>query len=146
MSRPSRRNLVAWTLLLSLGAGCDQLGNPEQLTTGPTISRTNQHEFVTTTHSFRNERTIRRLVQDGLEGFDYADASIGPEQTLTLVTVAARGLRPLMPGPMRLVTRFEFGDHAPLTRPWPVPGGVRQWEAAFALPAAPTAAVTSVGP
>ncbi|MEM7434083.1 MAG: hypothetical protein AAF436_02955 [Myxococcota bacterium] len=147
MSLPSPARL-AWLALavLPLTASCDQLGNPEQLTTGPTVWNTDQHELVTTTHSFRNPKTVRRLVEDGLEGFDYADASIGPSQTLTFVTVAPRRLRPLVPGPMSLETRFELQDNLVSVRRWPVPGGGRLWNAAFALPAPPVAAVTSVAP
>ncbi|MEM7137160.1 MAG: hypothetical protein AAF500_11305 [Myxococcota bacterium] len=146
----NRLSLVAPASLalvwLALTASCDQLGNPEQLTTGPTVWDTDLHELVTTTHSFRNPKTVRRLVEDGLESFDYADASFGPSQTLTLVTVAPRRLRPLVPGPMSLETRFDFPDNMVAVRRWPAPGGGRLWNAAFALPAPPVAAVTTVAP
>lgn len=149
VSRPSGTP-PAWGIALVLASvlygGCDELGNPEQLTTGPTVWKTPRHELVTTSHSFRSERTIRRLVEDGLENFDVADPSIGPGETLTLVTVAARRLRPLIPDSMRLVTRFAFRERAPVTRQWAVSGRSRQWRAAFALPAAPTDAITSVAP
>jgi len=144
VSRPKR--LLVLGALFFLLLGCDQLGNPKQLTTGPTVWTTNHHELVTTTHSFRNPKTIRRLVADGLDGLDYSDPSIGPEQTLTFVTVAPRRLRPIRPGPMKLVTHFEIPGPRPIARYWNVPAGSRQWDAAFALPAPPSDAVTSVAP
>lgn len=143
MSRP--RGLLALGAL-SLVVGCDQLGNPEQLTTGPTVWRSGQHELVTTTRSFRNPNTIRRLVADGLDDLDYSDPSIGPDQTLTFVVVARGRLRPFRPGPMTLVTRFEIPGRRPIARGWNAPGGLRQWAAAFALPAPPSAAVTYAVP
>ncbi len=152
MSRPrgslgnNPGRLWALSALLSLLFGCDQLGNPRQLTTGPTAWTTNHHELVTTTHSFRNPRTIKRLVADGLDDLDYSDPSIGPDQTLTFVTVAPRRLRRVRPGPMRLVTRFEIPGQRPIARHWKMPAGSRHWGAAFALPAPPSAAITSVAP
>lgn len=132
--------------MLLLILGCEQLGNPEQLTTGPTAWTTRHHELVTTTHSFRNPKTIRRLVANGLEDFDYADPSIGPDQVLTLVTVAPRRLVPIRPGPMKLVTRFEIPEQRSIARYWNAPAGSRQWDAAFALSAPPSEAITSVAP
>ena len=143
MSRP-RRLLTLGALSLLLG--CDQLGNPEQLTTGPTVWKSNHHELVTTTHSFRNPKTVQRLVADGLDDLDYSDPSIGPDQTLTFVTVQPRRLRAIRPGPMTLVTLFEIGGPRPIARQWNAPQGSRHWAAAFALPAPPSAAITSVAP
>lgn len=134
-------------MVFSLICGCDQLGNPEQLTTGPTLWKSNKHELVTTTHSFRNPTTIRRLVADGLGNLDYSDPSIAPEQTLTFVTVVApRRLRSIRLGPMKLVTVFEIAGQRPIARHWNVAQGSQQWTAAFALPAPPSAAITSVAP
>jgi len=125
---------------------CEQLGNPEQLTTGPTVWKAGRHELVTTTHSFRNPKTVRRLVADGLEDLDYADPSIGPDQTLTIVTVAPRRLRPIRPGAWLLVTEFELEGRRPIARRWRASAGRRQWTAAFALPSTPVDAVTYVAP
>ena len=144
MSRPSAPRIIV--TLFSLICGCDQLGNPEQLTTGPTIWKSNQHELVTTTRSFLNPATIRRLVADGLDDLDHADPSIGPEQTLTFVMVASGRLRPIRPGSMKLVTVFEIEGQRPVARHWNAARGSRQWAAAFALPAPPSAAITSVAP
>ncbi len=144
MSR--RRQLLELGAVFSLVLGCDQLGNPEQLTTGPTLWKSSHHELVTTTHSFRNPKTIQRLVSDGLGELDYSDPSIGPDQTLTFVMVAPRRLRPLRPGPMTLMTYFEIPGQRSIARRWNAPGGPRQWVAAFALPAPPSAAITSVAP
>lgn len=127
-------------------AGCEQLGNPEQLTTGPTVTTSDRHELVTTTHSFRNPTTIRRIVDDSHDRFAHADPSIGPDQTLTVVTVAPRRLRPIRPGPWVLITRFELPGGRVVDRRWRSVEGERLWEAAFALPAPPTAAATTVAP
>jgi len=144
VSRP--RRLLTLGALFVLICGCDQLGNPEQLTTGPTLWKSNHHELVTTTHSFRNPTTIQRLVAEGVDDLDYSDPSIGPEQTLTFVMVTPRRLRPVRPGPMKLVTVFEIPDQRPIARRWNATQGSRQWAAAFALPAPPSAAITSVAP
>lgn len=127
-------------------SACDELGNPEQLTTGPTVLEYGGHELVTTTHSFRNPKTIRRIVEDEPTRFVYSDASIGPEQTLTVVTVAPRRLRPVRPGRMTLTTRFEFPGGTVVERRWQSVEGSRLWEAAFALPDPPTAAATTAAP
>ena len=75
MSRPRR----AWFIgALCFVCGCKQLGNPPQFATGPTQWTGEQGHLVTTTRSFRNEKTIRRLVSEGLGELDHADASIGP--------------------------------------------------------------------
>jgi len=144
VSRP--RQPLALAALFSLILGCDQLGNPKQLTTGPTVWTTNHHDLVTTTHSFRNPKTVRRLVADGLGDLDYSDPSIGPDQTLTFVTVAPRRLRPVRPRAMTLVTRFEIPGRNPIARRWNAPADSRSWGAAFALPAPPSDAITSVAP
>ena len=132
--------------MVGLLAGCDQLGNPEQLVTGPTVWSSNHHELVTTTRSYRDPSTIRRLVEVGLEGFAHADPSVGPNQTLTLVTVAPRRLRPVVPGPLTLTTRFELPGSRVIERRWRSPPDSRHWSAAFVLPDAPVAATTSAEP
>ena len=89
MSRPRR----VWFIgVLCFVCGCEQLGNPPQFATGPTQWKGEQGHLVTTTRSFRYEKTIRRLVSEGLGELDHADASIGPSQTLTIVSVVPRGL------------------------------------------------------
>ena len=141
----SRRSST-WAILVVLALGCEELGNPKQLTTGPTIWRTADHELVTTTHSFRNPKTIQRLVEDGLDDLDHSDASIGPNETLTFVTVAPRRIRIMKPGPIQLVTRFEVPDRGLIERRWRAPASARRWDAAFALPGPPSQAVTSAVP
>jgi hypothetical protein len=143
VSRPSLRRVVG---LLFLLVGCDQLGNPPQFATGPTTWNEDQGHIVTTTRSFRNENTIRRLVSEGLGDLDHADPSIGPSQTLTLVSVVPRRLQRTRRREVRLVTIFKFADHAPVVRRWKAPVSSRHWGAAFATPAPPTGAITSVAP
>ena len=80
----SRLSGLALVALVTL-ASCDELGNPRQLTTGPTLWTSNNHELVTTTRSFRDPNTIRRLAADGFDDLDYADPSIGPEEAVTMM-------------------------------------------------------------
>ncbi|MGB3051667.1 MAG: hypothetical protein WBB42_11750 [Polyangiales bacterium] len=143
MSRPSG----AWFIgALCLLGGCDQLGNPQQFATAPTEWTDGNGHFVTTTRSFRDEKTIRRLAAEGLDALDHADSSIGPSQTLTLVSVEPRSLRMTGSPRVTLVTTFRLSGGAPLTRQWSVPASSRRWNAAFALPEPPEGAVTSVAP
>jgi hypothetical protein len=131
---------------LSLLGGCEQLGNPPQFATGPNIWSDENGHLVTTTRSFRNEATIRRLVSKGLGGLDHADASIGPSQTLTFVSVVPRRLGHKGRRQVKLITTFKVADRAPITRQWSAPRSSRHWNAAFALPEPPIDAVTSVAP
>ena len=143
VNRPS-----AWLLLgfvLSL-VGCEQLGNPPQYSTGPTKWQGSLGHIVTHSRSFRNEKTIRRLVADGLEDFDYADPSIGPSQTFTIVIAVPRAVRRSRKRKVRLVTVFEMEGRRPISKTWSAPLGSERWSAAFALPAPPADAVTSVAP
>jgi hypothetical protein len=143
VSRPER----AWVVgVLCLLAGCEQLGNPPQFATGPTDWKDENGHVVTTTRSFRNEKTIQRLVAEGLGDLDHRDASIGPSQTLTLVSVAPRSLRRQRRGKLELVTIFKVPERAPIVRRWKVPASSRHWNAAFALPLPPIGAATSVAP
>jgi hypothetical protein len=102
--------------------------------------------MVTTTRSFRNENTIRRLVSEGLGGLDYADPAIGPKETLTLVSVTHLPVRQTSLGSLKLVTIFKVGDQPPIVRRWAASTRTRHWNAAFAMPEPPSAAVTSVAP
>lgn len=129
---------------MALLGGCSELGNPPQFATGPTVDPRGHLE--TTTRSFRNETTIRRIVAEGLDQFDYADPSIGPSETLTLVLVAVRWPGVLRGPPVRLVTVFEMADRPPIVRRWSAPGSARRWRAAFAMPGPPKEAVTSAAP
>jgi hypothetical protein len=131
---------------LWLLVGCDQLGNPQQFATGPTASNGELGHLVTTTRSFRDEKSIQRIVSEGLDGLDHADPSIGPSQTLTLVSVVHRRLRPTRRPKVKLVTAFKFSDQAPIVRRWSAPASSHRWNAAFAMPKPPVAAVTSVAP
>ena len=139
------RVAVAFFLAASTG-GCDQLGNPKQFATGPTPWKDQYGHLVTTTRSFKDEKTIRRLLSEELEGLDYADPSIGPSQTLTVVMVVPRSLRPARRGELRLVTIFKMSGRRPITRRWKGRPGARRWSAAFALPEPPLDAVSSVAP
>ncbi len=143
MSRPNRAWLVC---VLWLVGGCDQLGNPQQFATGPTTWNDKHGRVVTTTRSFRNEKTIRRLLSEGLADLDHADPSIGPSQTLTLVSVVLLRLRRPRRGEVQLITMFELSGQAPVVRRWSAPASSRRWHAAFALPEPPISAVTSVAP
>jgi hypothetical protein len=127
-------------------AGCEQLGNPPQYATPPTPWRDANGHLVTSTRSFRNANTIRRLVADGIEDVDYSDPSIGPTETLTVVVVVPRSFRASRRGEVPLVTRFELPNGRSLERRWKVVPENRKWSAAFALPAPPDAAVTAVAP
>jgi len=143
VSRPSLRRVIG---LLFLLIGCDQLGNPPQFATGPTTWNEEQGHIVTTTRSFRNEKTIRRLVSEGLGDLDYADPSISPSQTLTLVSAVPRRLPRTRRREVRLVTIFKFPNQAPVVRRWKAPASSRRWGAAFATPEPPSGAITSVAP
>jgi hypothetical protein len=127
-------------------AGCEQLGNPPQYATPPTPWRDANGHLVTSTRSFRNANTIRRLVADGMDDVDYSDPSIGPSQTLTVVVVVPRSFRASRRGEVPLVTRFELPNGRSLERRWKVVPENRKWSAAFALPAPPDEAVTAVAP
>ena len=126
--------------------GCDQLGNPPQFAMPPTSWKDANGHLVTTTRSFKNEQTIRRLVADEMEEVDYTDASIGPSETLTIVAVVARALHVRRGPRVRLVTRFTFRDRRTLDRRWTASGDKEKWTAAFALPDVPERAVTVVAP
>lgn len=102
--------------------------------------------LVTTTRSFINEKTIQRLVAEGLGNLDYADASIGPSQTLTLVSVVPGRLRPEPLRELELATIFKLADGPPVIRRWSVDPSSRAWNAAFAMPAPPLGAATSSAP
>ncbi|MBW1754976.1 MAG: hypothetical protein JRD92_03295 [Deltaproteobacteria bacterium] len=143
MSQPRH----AWVIgLFCLLGGCEQLGNPQQFATGPTHWSGDQGHLITTTRSFRNEKTILRLVSEGLDDLDHADASIGPSQTLTLVSVVPRKLSRKRRRDVKLVTKFELAERAPIVRRWSAPPSSHHWNAAFALPEPPRGAVTSVAP
>jgi hypothetical protein len=81
-----------------------------------------------------------------LDDLDHADASIGPSQTLTLVSVVSRQLSRKRRREVKLVTKFELADRAPIVRRWSAPPSSHHWNAAFALPEPPRGAVTSVAP
>ena len=127
-------------------AGCEQLGNPQQFATGPTSWKDARGQLITTTRSFKNESTIRRLVSEGMDHLDYSDPSIGPSQALTIVVVVPRRLRMPRPSEVTLVTTFRLPDRGPLTRRWTAPASANKWSAAFALPQPPVQAVTAVAP
>lgn len=126
--------------------GCEQLGNPEQHATPPTPWKDQYAELITTTRSFEGEQTIRRVLSEDIEGFDYADRSIGPGQTLTVVIVIPRALRSMRRRRVQLVTIFKLRGRAPIQRRWSAPTSSKRWHAAFALPAPPSGALTSVVP
>ena len=133
-------------MLAVLSGACDQLGNPPQYATAPTPWKDARGHLITTTRSFKNEKTIRRIVAEGMGGLDYSDPSIGPSQALTLVEVVPRAFRPTRPGSVGLVTRFELPGRRAIDRSWRAPSSKRRWTAAFALPEPPVKAVTAVAP
>jgi hypothetical protein len=138
-------------LLLAVTAlalvGCDQLGNPPQLTTGPTAwSLDVGGRIVTTTRSFKDEKTIRRLEAESLGELDHADPSIGPTETLTLVFAVPQRIPPIRRRKVSLVTIFKLPDRSPISRRWTAAAGSRRWSAAFAMPAPPIGAVTTLEP
>ena len=143
VSRPERH----WPLVLLLWLGaCDQLGNPPTYSTGPTKWTDGNGQLQTITRSFRDENTIRRIASEGFEDFDYVDASIGPSQTLTIVTVAPRKLRVTGRSVVTLTTTFQLESREGIVRRWTASASKNRWVAAFALPAPPVGAVTSVVP
>jgi len=156
VSRPSEtwlaseavKRLSGLHVLVALVAvcGCDQLGNPPQYATGPSPWEDGRGHLITTTRSFRNESTIRRLATEDLSELDHVDPSVGPSQTLTLVSVVPRRLRARAGPTIVLVTIFELEGQAPVVRRWSVSVSAQRWQGAFALPAPPKAAVTSVAP
>jgi len=131
---------------LCLLGGCDQLGNPPQFATAPTEWKDGNGRVVTTSRSFRDEKTIGRLAAEGFGELDHADPSIGPSQTLTIVSVVPHSLRVTGSPRVTLVTTFKLSTGAPLTRRWSAPASSRRWNAAFAMPEPPQGAVTSVAP
>ncbi len=143
MSRAKRAWVIGIFVCL---AACDQLGNPPQFATPATIWDDENGRLETTTRSFRDENTIRRLVSEGLGGLDYADPSVGPSQTLTLVTVVPRRLDGPRRQAVELVTIFKFSDRPPVVRPWVASASRHRWAAAFATPEPPVGAITSVAP
>jgi hypothetical protein len=140
------RRLEAALFVVLLVAGCEQLGNPRQYATPPTQWRDANGQLTTSTRSFRNQKTIRRLVSDGMEDLDYSAPSIGPRQTLTIVDVAAQSFRASRGGKVNLVTRFELPNGQTVERGWKVAPEPPRWTAAFALPAPPKKAITAVVP
>ena len=142
----SPRSIAFVALLLLSCGGCEQLGNPKQYATGPTSWKDQNGHLITTTRSFNNEKTIRRIASEGLDDFDYRDASIGPSETLTIVLVRPRALRMTRRRSLKLATTFKLEDGPPITRTWAVPAGSDRWRAAFALPEPPVGAVSSVAP
>lgn len=144
MSRPE----LCWVAVLALLglASCDQLGNPEQYVTGPTAWKDSRGHLVTTTRSFKDEKTIRRLLSEGMDDLDYTDPSIGPSQTLTLVFVAPQKNVRTRRRKLELVTIFKLSGRAPVMRRWSASTRSPQWSAAFALPAPPIDAITTVAP
>ena len=143
MSRANGAWLISAFFLI---VGCDQLGNPPQFATDSTRWTDGNGLVETTTRSFRDEKTIRRLAAEGFDELDYADASIGPSQTLTLVSVTPRSLGVTGRPRVTLVTTFRLSDGKRLTRRWSAPASSSRWSAAFALPEPPEVAVTSVVP
>lgn len=141
-----RTSLALVSVLALLSGGCEQLGNPPQYATGPTPWKDGHGHLVTTTRSFKNENTIRRIIAEGMGKLDYSDPSIGPSQALTLVEVVPRAFRPARSGNVDLVTRFELRGRRVLNRSWRAPSSKRRWSAAFALPEPPIKAVTAVAP
>ncbi len=133
-------------MLALLSGACEQLGNPPQYATAPTPWKDARGHLVTTTRSFRNEKTIRRIVAEGMDELDHSDPSIGPSQTLTLVQVVPRAFRPTRTGNVDLVTRFELRGRRVLNRAWRAPSSKRKWSAAFALPEPPINVGTAVAP
>jgi hypothetical protein len=133
-------------VLTLLACACEQLGNPPQYATAPTPWKDARGHLVTTTRSFKNEKTIRRIVAEGMDELDYSDPSIGPSQTLTLVQVIPRAFRPTRAASIDLVTRFELRGSRVLNRAWRAPSSKRKWSAAFALPEPPINAITAVAP
>ena len=143
MSLPRRGWFIG---ILCVLCGCEQLGNPPQFATGPTQWNGEQGHLVTTTRSFQNEKTIRRLVSEGLGDLDHTVASIGPSQTLTIVAVVPRRLSQKRRRAVNLVTTFKLANRAPIVRRWSAPPSSHHWNAAFALPEPPRDAVTAVAP
>ena len=141
-----RTSLALASILVFSSGACDQLGNPPQYATAPTPWKDARGHLVTTTRSFKNEKTIRRIVSEGMDQLDYSDPSIGPSQTLTLVHVVPRAVRRSRRGNVELVTRFELRGRRVLDRAWQVSASKRTWSAAFALPEPPIKAVTAVAP
>jgi hypothetical protein len=138
---------IACALLLALGCfGCDQLGNPKQFATGPSSWKDAQAHLITSTRSFTDEHTVRRLLSEELKDLDYRDPSIGPSETLTVVAVVPQGFRPTLSQQLQVLTLFKFEGRAPITRSWTAPRDERKWTAAFALPEPPADAVSSVAP
>lgn len=141
-----RREAAAACIAVVLLVGCDQLGNPEQFATGPTVWTSPYGRLVTTTRSFRDESTIRRLVSEGMDGLDHADPSIGPKESLTIVVVVPRSLKQIRRPRVNVVTTFKLAGRPAISRRWAASVSSEKWSAAFALPAPPEDAITSLGP
>lgn len=141
------RRSSAWLIgLLFFLVACEQLGNPPQFATGPTVWQGGAGSVVTTTRSFQDDKTIRRFASEGMSKLDYADASFGPSQTLTIVSVQPRTLMVTGSPTVTLLTTFKMPKHEPITRKWIAPASSRRWNAAFAIPEPPEGAITYVAP
>ena len=132
--------------MAALVLACEAMGNPPQQVTPPAVWTHDRASITTTTQSFSNARTIKRLVREGLGDLTYADDAVGPGQTLTLVTAVPSWKQRRRQTPARLVTVFEMADGRSVERRWSGPPHEREWRAAFALSDAPRAAITALAP
>ena len=125
-------------------SACDALGNPRQHVTGPTVWNPDGARIVTTSQSFTNPDRIGRLISEGLGHLDHSDPSVGPTQTLTIVT-AVPEIRQRR-GKHSLLTTFELSNGNQIKRRWSAPAHQREWRGAFALPRPPKDVITAVVP
>lgn len=140
------RTLWPWLGVAVLLLACEALGNPPQQITPPAVWSRGRASITTTTQSFSNAKTIKRLVREGLGDLTYADDAVGPGQTLTLVTAVPSWRQRRRQTPARLVTVFEMANGRKVERRWSGPPHDREWRAAFALPDAPRTAITVLAP
>lgn len=144
-----RRLLQGVVCALALSAlpaagGCDELGNPPPMQgqtplvqwRSPIVALTTQSETVPPS---RADDLFRRLPPSSLDHYERAGAG-----ALTLVTVEPRWAGRVRVGSVPLVTRLTLPDGSVEERHWAAPSTARVWRAAFALPAAPVEAVTTL--
>jgi len=138
---------AAWGLALAfwlvLPQGCDELGNPAPvLDTPPARWEGPGVALETRTRSVPAARSNELLRQVRGSRLEHADAEARPDDVVVLVEVDVGWSSPPAHAPVPLVTIFELADGQKVQRAWTATPTRTTWYAGFALPAAPTSALT----
>ncbi len=141
------RRLPAWLAagaLLTLTAGCDQLGNPplEEGRTGAELWQSPIVDLGTRTETVpaaRSDELFRSVPGGAVHHLERPLAGVA-----TLVVVEPRWRRPVPPGLVPLVTELVLADGTVVRKRWAAPSTARTWFAVFALPSPPRQAFTAL--